>query len=417
VSGIVHVVGGGLAGLAAAVALVRRGVPVVLSESAGQAGGRCRSYYDSTLGGVIDNGNHLVLSGNRAVRDYLRDIGAENALKGPKEAEFPFVDLADDSRWTIRLNRGALPWWIFSPGRRVPGTCAKDYLRCGALVAPPARARIGEVVPCEGPLWRKLMQPLLKAVLNTEPREASATLAAAVLREILMRGGKACRPRIAFPSLAAAFVEPALKRLADGGAEVRFNKRLRRIALKNGRVTALDFAGETDVLDETDTVILATPPWVTTELMPGILAPNAFRAIVNAHFRMQPPKDAPPLLGVIGGTAEWIFALPERISVTISAAEAIIDTPRDKLAERIWRNVARAFALPSSLPPWQIVKEKRATFAATPEQALRRPPTQTLFANLLLAGDWIDTGLPATVESALRSGRMAAAAALDRSVY
>src|SRR5580704_18831667 len=115
-----HVVGAGLSGLSAAVTLATGGWAVTLSEAAAQAGGRCRSYHDPQLDMVIDNGNHLVLSGNRAVADYLAAIGASDRLAGPDHARFPFIDLRDGLRWTLAPNDGALPWWILRPGRRVP---------------------------------------------------------------------------------------------------------------------------------------------------------------------------------------------------------------------------------------------------------------------------------------------------------
>jgi hypothetical protein len=103
-----------------------------------------------------------------------------------------------------------------------------------------------------------------------------------------------------------------------------------------------------------------------------------------------------------------LFAFPGRLSVTISAADRLLDEPREGLAKRIWAEVAAITGLPAALPPWQIVRERRATFAATPEQNARRPAARTHWVNLVLAGDWTDTGLPATIESAIRSGRRAA---------
>jgi uncharacterized protein with NAD-binding domain and iron-sulfur cluster len=114
------------------------------------------------------------------------------------------------------------------------------------------------------------------------------------------------------------------------------------------------------------------------------------------------------MLGVVNATTEWIFAFPGRISVTISAGDRLIDTPRDALAQTIWREVAEIAGLPAELPRWQIVRERRATFAATPEQDARRPGARTRYRNLMLAGDWTNTGLPATIESAIRSGQRAA---------
>ncbi len=406
--GTVYVIGAGLAGLSAAVELAAKGIRVCLIEGTAQAGGRCRSYFDAALGQVIDNGNHLVLSGNHAVHAYLRTIGAVDKLAGPNRARFAFADLASGARWTIAPNEGPLPWWVLIKERRVPGSSLGEYLTLVKLLATSRGKRINEVIACEGPLWRNLLQPFLLAALNTEPEIASAELAAAVMRETLARGGHAYRPRIASPTLDAAFVEPALAFLRGKGVDVRFGGRLRAVGLSGNRAASLDFAEQQMTLAPHDRVVLATPSWVTQELLPDILAPNEFRAIVNAHFAIPAPPGAPPLTGVIGGTAEWIFAFHDRISVTVSGADRIVDTDRETLAKAFWADIAAVYGLGLDLPPWQIVKERRATFAATPVQAARRAKAKTAWSNVVLAGDWTDTGLPATIEGAVRSGQRAA---------
>jgi len=143
-------------------------------------------------------------------------------------------------------------------------------------------------------------------------------------------------------------------------------------------------------------------------VVPDLQAPSAFRAIVNAHFRLDPPADLPPMIGVLNATTEWLFSYPGRLSTTTSAADRLLDQSREDLAATIWREVSTVTGLPAELPPWQIVRERRATFAATPEENAKRPGTGTKFANLYLAGDWTDTGLPATIEGAIRSGNRAA---------
>jgi squalene-associated FAD-dependent desaturase len=360
------------------------------------------------LGQTIDNGNHLVLSGNRATFAYLSRIGAEHALVGPDRARFDFIDVRTDERWTIAPNEGPLPWWMFSRRRRVPETRMLDYAGLLGLIWPGTSKRICEVIACDGPLWERLMRPFLLAALNTEPETASAALAGAVIRETLAKGGRAYRPRIAHPTLAAAFVDPALAFLAQKNAAADFGQRLRRIVFDGPRVNALEFPERTVALSDEDSVIVAVPPWAARELLPGIEAPDDFRAIVNAHFKIAPPAGTPPMLGVIGGMVEWIFSFSDRISVTISSADRLVDQEREALAALIWRDVSSALKLPAELPPWQIVKEKRATFAATPEQAARRAPAKTQWSNLFLAGDWTATGLPATIEGAVRSGHKAA---------
>jgi hypothetical protein len=153
---------------------------------------------------------------------------------------------------------------------------------------------------------------------------------------------------------------------------------------------------------------MAVPPRPAASLLPGLKTPTKFRAIVNAHFRFDPPKDMPPITGVVGGVVEWLFAFPQRLSVTVSNADRLVELPREELAQAIWRDVCLAAGVQGELPPWQIVRERRATFEATPEQDALRPGATTALKNLFLAGDWTDTGLPATIEGSVRSGNRAA---------
>ncbi len=403
----IHVIGAGLAGLAAAVRLSGQGERVVVHEALQQAGGRCRSYYDAATGLVIDNGNHLLLSGNRAALSYLRTLGSDAGLVGPASADFPFIDLASGERWTVKINDGRVPWWIFDASRRIPGTTFSDYLTFAPLLWASREKTVGEVMSCGGPVYQRLGHPLLLAALNIDPPQGSAALAGAIVRETLLAGGRACRPLIAH-GLTEVFVDPALRLLKERGSQVHFGHQLRAFGFGDGMVEALDFGTERVALDPDDAVILAVPPWIAPSLLPGVSVPSDYRAIVNAHFRNDPPADFPRMIGVLNATVEWIFAFSNRLSVTISGADRLLDAPREELATTIWREVAQVAGLPGDLPPWQIVRERRATFAATPAENAKRPAPKTAWRNLHLAGDWTNTGLPATIEGAIRSGDRAA---------
>jgi squalene-associated FAD-dependent desaturase len=403
----VHIIGAGLAGLASALRLAARGVTTVVHEATDQAGGRCRSYYDAATTMRIDNGTHILLSGNAAALGFLADIGASGLVTGAAAARYPFVDLSTNQRWTLDLGAGRFSLWMFDPRRRAPGTRASDYLSLVRLLWPAPGKTLGEIMACSGPAYERVMQPFLLAALNIDPREGASDLARAVVLETIAAGGHACRPYLAPQGLSVAFVEPALEFLRRHGGTVMFAHQLRRLVLSDGRVRGLDFGDSTTVVGADDAVVLAVPPYAAGALVPGLRTPDEYRAIINAHFRLPPPAIA-PMIGALHGVAEWIFAFDDRISATISDAGRLLELPRDQIAQMIWQDVQRVADISTALPPWQLVRERRATFAATPAQNAKRPGAVTAWRNLVLAGDWTATGLPATIESAVRSGNRAA---------
>ena len=409
---LVHVIGAGLAGLAAAVQLQRRGAQVVLYEAAEQAGGRCRSYYDRALAATLDSGNHLVLSGQQATLNYVRAIGSADELVGPTQPEYPFVDLATNQRWAVRMSPGRFPAWIFEAAARVPDTQWSDYLSVVPLLfAKPGRT-VAQTMRSNGMLWDRMLRPLLLAMMNIEPRHATAELAGVVLRDTLVSGGPASRPLIARNGLGSAFVEPALRLLQHGGAAIRLGTRLDGIEFADGpdgRVSALRLSDERIEIGAGEAVVLAVTPEVAQALVPGVSAPRRSSAIVTAHFAVEPPLGHPPLLGLVNASANWLVAADGRLSVTAYDAASLADLPRDDLARKLWGDVARATGLSTDLPlKWQLTVEPRATFAAQPEDEMRRPATRTRWNNLMLAGDWTATGLPPGIEGAIRSGQKAA---------
>jgi squalene-associated FAD-dependent desaturase len=403
----VHIVGGGLAGLAAALKLSEAGRAVTLYEAGPACGGRARSYFDRELGCRIDNGNHLLLSGNHAAMEYLDSIGTRESLGGPTTPIFPFINVKTGERWTLRPNLGRIPWWILAPSRRVPGTSILDYLPLLKLGTLRPSTTVADALPDNG-LYHRLLAPLSIAVLNTAPHRGSARMLGAVVDETLALGGAACIPRFPSEGLSESFVDPAVALLRDRGAEIRLSTRIAEITADQDRVTALIGPERPIPLNSGDQLILAVPPPVASSLLPWLTVPDEFESIINLHFRAEAAPGEAGFWGLIGGLAEWVFIKPGIVSITISAANRLLERPAEKLVEKIWPEVCAATGLSGPAPPYRLIREKRATFAATFAQQQRRPSATTPLPNLVLAGDWIASDLPATIEAAIRSGFAAA---------
>ena len=416
-AGTVHVVGAGLAGLTAAIRLTEAGRRVILHEAQAHAGGRCRSFHDARLGREIDNGNHLVLSGNAAVARLLATTGAAGRLVAEPEAGFAFADLATGQRWRVSLNAGPLPWWIAAPGRRIPDTRAGDYLGAARLGLAGPGATVAQAIGARGAIWTRFWEPLTRAAINTVPERASARLLWRVLRETFLRGAAHARPMLAPGGLGAALVAPAVEWLSARGAAPRFGRMLRAVEREEGRAAVLRFSDGEERLGPGDRVVLALPPSRLRAVLPEADPPEDACAILNAFFVLPGAGAAiaarqPPILGLLGATTHWIFRRGDVASLTVSASDALGLDREDPatLLPRLWDETRRALGLPDEMQyvAARLNKERRATFDQSPAGEARRPGARTALANLWLAGDATDTGLPATIEGAIRSGETAA---------
>ncbi len=412
----VVIVGAGLSGLAAAIRLTEAGFKVHLYDQADHAGGRCRSFHDSVLDRRIDNGNHLLLSANHAALAFLETVGSRGSLIGPTRAAFPFIDLQADRRWEVTFADGPVLGRIPLPPRGIPDVTLGQLLGAFRLKNAGPDDTIDHRLDTSTPLYKRFWHPLAVAALNTACSEATARLLWPVVAETVLKGGRNCRPLVARDGLSESFVDPAIQWLTAHGSALTLGARLRSLEFADNNLISLDFSGDRRVSAPAG-VILALPPASAQRALPGLQTPQESRAIVNGHFRVtdRPLPALPfqsPLIGILGGTAEWLFIRGDVVSITVSAADRLAELDEATIAARMWADIVHTLRLPPSmpLPVYRIVKEKRATFAQTPVEERRRAATVTPYRNLFLAGDWTDTGLPATIEGSIRSGFAAAAA-------
>ena len=344
----VHIIGAGLAGLAAAVRLARaRRDASSCTRRPAQAGGRCRSYHDRSHrhdhrqrqpSAAVGQSRRAGLSATRSAR--------ADRLVGPDAAEFPFVDLATSERWTLRINDGVVPWWIFDRERAAcRARASSDYLALARLLLADAASRCGEVDRLRGPALRAAGAAAAaggaqhRAAARARPRSRRAWCA-----RRLLRGGQACRPLIARDGLGHALIEPALELSASSATcAVRLRHAAARArASRTARVAALDFGDDDDRARRTATRSSSRcRPGRGARWCPALTAPTEFRAIVNAHFRIDAAARTCRRSSA-WSTARWNGCSPSRAgsSVTISAADRLLDTPREALARTIWREVA-----------------------------------------------------------------------------
>ena len=410
--GHVHIVGAGLAGLSSAVHAIRKGHRVSLYDSAARPGGRCRSFFDETLGLEIDNGNHFTMGCNKALFRYLDLLDARSELIGLEPPVHPFLDLRSGTRWAVHPGH-PLSFWMFNKHRRTYGSSAWDHISAVNL----AMATDGDTVAgaLEGvsqAAMAGLYEPACEAILNTQTTDGSAKLLWEVFKRSFMKGTEAARLYIAKDSLQKSLVDPAVNAVEAAGGRLHLNQAVKELKVENGKAAALSFRDQSVDLDDGDGVILATPAWA-----PALASPTAVeadlgqRAILNAHFAVDDALSAAlegPLLGLIGGTAQWLVRRPGLVSVTVSAADRFMAQDAETLAALLWRDVAAALGRPDTpLPAYRIIKEKRATIAHTPDVVRHRPKAKTELKNVFRAGDWTDTGVPCTIEGAIQSGETA----------
>ncbi|MDO8606233.1 MAG: FAD-dependent oxidoreductase [Phaeospirillum sp.] len=396
-TGTLHIVGAGLAGLAAAVAAAKAGTRVAVHEAAGHAGGRCRSFRDEKLDRIIDNGSHLVLGANRTTLAYAQATGGIEAMVAAEPC-FPFVDLTTGARWMVTPKR--LPAGI----GEILSALGLPWIRRSETVA----SRLGR-----SRSFTRLWQPMCEAIMNTAPADASARMFAWTMRRALLGGTKALIPWTFPLGLSAALVAPALATLGSFGAEVHFRRRLLSVTAE-----ALTFDTAIVPLTPDDKVILALPPWVLSAVLPTGSPEMQTRPIVNAHFRLDYPVALPGkshFLGLVNAAGHWLFARGDVLSVTVSAADALADRPNDEIAALLWDEASRAIGLaPAPVPLARIMKERRATLAHDQTTIANRPGPRTANPNLFLAGDWIESPWPCTIEAAISSGLAAARLVTNR---
>jgi squalene-associated FAD-dependent desaturase len=440
----VIVIGAGCAGLSAAVRLSQNGARVLVLDGRSRLGGRATAFVDRETGDVVDNGQHVLLGCYTDTFQFLRDIGATEHVTAQRTLAVTMIDRSGrrsrlecpDLPSPLHLIAGVMDWPVLEWRDRAAILRMREPIQNARRALTPGSSRIaaspGETVEQwlvrngqTDRLREMLWDPLALAALNQPSSQAAAPYFARVLAE--MFGASPAAAAIVLPRvpLDKMYAEPARAFIESHRGAVR-TAAPAMVRIEHDRIAAV----ESGSARWQPAAVIAAVPWFALETLvqgdaaalQGVVS-NA-RAmtsspIVTVNLWFDRPLFDEPFIGLPGRTMQWVFdkrtiagAGATHLSLVSSGAAAALDMSNPQLVGLAHEELLHA--IPTSraarLLRGSVVREPRATFSLAPGQP-RRPATNTAVRGFYLAGDWIDTGLPATVESAVRSGHLAAAAA------
>lgn len=408
----IHIIGAGLAGLSCAVNLVEnKNKKVILYEASSIFGGRCRSYNDKDFNCLLDNGNHLIIKAYKNTFDYLKKIKASNELIANNKTFYPFVDIKKSEIWNVKPYSFIFPWWIFLNSSRPASVSTLDFIKSFKFFFARKNQTVEDLIKKDSTIYERFWKPFTIAVLNTHPNEASARLLLRIIIKTLFFSNDPLKPFTVKKSLSDTLIKPAIKRILDNGGNIKCNRRLKKIIFKNNLAEKVIFDKKEIQIGRNETIVLAVTPNIASKILPNLETPKKTNCILNIHFKLNQKHkqiklpDESFFVGVIGGTVDWIFKKRNILSITISAANHLNNLDNDKISKIVWQDIEKTFNLKTvKQPEYKIIREKMATFVQSPSEIFRKPKMYTKYKNIFLAGDWIDTGLPATIEGAITSG-------------
>jgi len=442
----VVILGGGLSGLAAAIELSGKGRAVTIVDQAPRLGGRCYSYVDRVTGDVVDNGQHVLIGAYHQTLRYLDAIGTRGLLRSSPGLRL-MMHHPVKGFCRFEMSRLPRPFHLTAAMLRYSALSLKDRtsllrvgldlqrgsaegnIMLGRLTIDQWLTRLNQSAEAKRSLWH----PIAISVMNELPEHASALLFARSLRAAFL--GKKSDSSILIPTVGQTelYVTPAKALLAKGGAKILLNADVQKMTAKRGRIDRIVLRNGKEIVPSF--VVSALPPYALGRILPPGAdgrqirpgyASLTYSPIVSIHLWFDRDFMNEPVVGSIGTMLQWIFnrrllldgagESPAFISAVISAAYDTVTLPKGELVKVALKEMGELFpeSRKAKLLHAVVIKEKRATFSPTNDNNERRPGAKTAFENLALAGDWTDTGLPATIEGAVMSGFAAAALLADR---
>ena len=422
----VIVIGGGFAGLTAASYLVKNNFKVTLIESSPKLGGRAYSFFDKNTNTEIDNGQHILMGCYNETIKFLNLIDASKNFYFQKKLEVNFVKQGFE---LVPLKSAHL----FYPLNLIFGLLSYKALKFGdqlsllkVLLKLPfdssnkfSEMNIKEWLELENQsqaVQNAFWKILAVGALNTNLEKASAKIFIDILKQIFLKGNKSATIILPKFGLSESYCKRAEEFIKKNGGEINLSETVNHIIIKDFIITALKSSKQ--IYSDFDYVISTVPSFAINRLLSE---ENNFRipefnysSILNINIWLKKNRIPEGFFGLIDSPLHWVFNKGTHLNIVISDANELVNMADEELMKLVKIEMQKFFLFdPQLISNYKIVKEKRSTFIPSMEIINNRPSQKTNIQNLILAGDWVDTGLPSTIESAVKSGRVAAEIVLN----
>lgn len=415
------VIGSGFAGLSSAVHLAEAGFKVEVLEAALKPGGRAYSFKEKKYGTVIDNGQHILMGCYKDTLEFYKKIGSLENLSFQSALEVNFLrenfDLfqlkAAGSLYPFNLSIGmmrykALP---FSERIKLLSFFIKLFLyrdpRLKKLTVKEWLKREGQSSNALDAFW----EILTVGAMNTSTDKASAEMFSVILRKMFFAGNRAASIVVPVNGLSESYIDNASEYIRAKGGEIKFGEAVKKIETDGSKITAV--VTQKRRITEFDYVVSAVPYHAFEKInpIPGKFERLNFQysCIVSIHVWLKENNVEGRFYGLIGSPVHWVFNHGDHLTLVISDANSLAGKPSSEIFEMVTAEIRKYLGIePDTIKDYKIIKEKRATFVPSNDSLQNRPESSTIIENFFLAGDWTDTGLPATIEGAVFSGKIAA---------
>lgn len=415
------IIGGGISGLTAASILSSKKISVTLLESSPKLGGRTYSFFDSETNTIIDNGQHILMGCYKDTLAFIKMIGAQNKFEYQKNLSLKFLDKTK-KQFSLSSNKLFYPLNLFYAVIKYDAITLIEKLSfIGFVLKLPLiskKSLINKNVidwlsqqNQNSNLISKFWEILCVGALNSSLEKASALIFYDILIKIFFTGNFSSTIILPKYGLSESLIDPSASFIKNNGGEIILSEKVVKIVIENQKVKCIRTASQ--VYEDFDFVISAVPLYSLEKILPvknlGLTIDFKYSTILNIHLWLDNLNLSNTFYGFLDSYLHWVFIKDNHINIVISNADHHLSKSKDELLSFVWEELKLFLNISSSnLKHHKIIKEKRATFVSSNELLNNRPGSKTLVNNFFLAGDWTNTGLPSTIESAALSGRKAA---------